>query len=73
MPTLYITDDDEGESELVKVKIAKMDPAAATIAILGALAKIEPEKKTRSDRGKKRAPKLDFPNSANGERTQVTA
>lgn len=69
MATLYITDDDEAESELVKVKIGKIDPSAATIAVLTALKAIEPEKKTRTDKGTKRPPKL--PLAANGERSQV--
>lgn len=69
MPTLIIQDEDE--QELLRVQIKQVDPARATIVILEALAKLEPAKKQRSDRGKKRAPKLNLPNSANGERSQV--
>lgn len=70
MPTLYIMDDDEGETQLLAVKIGKIDPATATIAVLGALAKLEPVKKKRSDAGTKRPPRL-LPDAANGGRSQV--
>lgn len=64
MPTLIIQDEDE--QDLLRVQIKAIDPAKATIAILEALAKIEPAKKTRADKGKKRAPKLELPHVANG-------
>lgn len=64
MPQLTIITD-EGD-ELLRVQIKQVDPAKATIAILEALAKIEPAKKKRSDTGKKRAPKLELPHVANG-------
>lgn len=68
MPTLYIMDDDEGETQLVAVKLGKIDHKAATVAVMQALAEIEPKKKVRSDSGKKRPPKLNLPHPANGSR-----
>ncbi len=67
MPTLYILDDDEGESQLIAVKLGKIDHKAATVEILNALKAIEPEKKTRSDRGKKREPRLLATPPSNGD------
>lgn len=64
MHTLIIQDQDA--SELLRVQIKAIDPATATIAILGALAKIEPEKKKRSDAGRNRQPRLELPHVANG-------
>lgn len=58
MPTLYIVDDD-GTTELIKAKLAKnINPAKATMAVLGAIENLEPPRKPRSDRGKPREPKL---------------
>lgn len=69
MPQLLINADDG--TELLRVQIKKIDPATATIAILKALEAIPEPKKQRSDRGKKRAPRLNLPETANGERSQV--
>lgn len=55
MPTLIIQADDG--DDLVRVKIANVDPQKALIAILGALATLEPKRRPRSDAGKKRAEK----------------
>lgn len=64
MPILIIQSDG-GEVDLLRVQIKAIDPAKATIAILEALAKIEPAKKTRADKGTKRQPTL-LPKKANG-------
>lgn len=66
MPTLYIMDDDEGETQLLAVKLGKIDHKAATVAVMQALAEIEPKKKVRSDAGRKRQPRLELPHVANG-------
>lgn len=63
MNTLIIQGDDG--AEVLRVQIKSIDPARATIVILEALAKEQPAKKTRSDRGKKRQPRL-LPDTANG-------
>ena len=56
MPVLTITDD-EGK-ETLRLTIKRIDPSAATIAILDALRDIPEPKKPRSDRGRKRQPVL---------------
>lgn len=71
MPTLYIMDDDEGETQLLAVKIGKIDHKAATVAVMQALAAIEPKKRERSDKGTKRPPKLELVNPATGDRATI--
>lgn len=65
MPSLQITDDDG--TELLRVQIKGIVPAKAALALLETLAKLEPQKKTRSDAGKRRAPKLVLPPAASSE------
>lgn len=58
MPTLLIVDDD-GTTELIRAKLAKkVNAHTATIAILETIAKLDPPRKERSDKGKQREPKL---------------
>lgn len=84
MATLYILEDDEPKTQLLAVKLGKIDHKTATVAVMQALAEIEPKKRERSDKGTKRPPKLelvnpttgeratiDLPHVANGERSQV--
>ncbi len=52
MNILTITNEDE--DEVVKLHIADVDPAIATVAILNALAAIPKPRKPRSDAGKPR-------------------
>lgn len=66
MPKLTITTDDE-KTVLVSVQIKNIDPAKATVVILEALAKLEPAKKTRCDKGKRRSPTLVLPPAASSE------
>lgn len=61
MPTLFILDDDEAETQLLAVRIKDIDPAVATVAILKALDAIKPPKKTRSDAGIERGPRKSPP------------
>lgn len=56
MPILRI-DDDNGK-ELLRVTIRAVDPSAATVAILDALRELPEPKRQRSDKGKRREPKL---------------
>lgn len=56
MPTLIINDDNG--AEMLRVQIKRVEPDAATIAILKAIGDLPQPKKARSDAGKKRAPKL---------------
>ena len=56
MPALTITSD-EGK-EIVKVTIKEVDPTAATVAILGAIDKLTPKRKARSDKRKTREPEI---------------
>lgn len=67
MPRLIIQSDDDPPEILVNVKIQKIDPAKAAVVVLGALANAEQPKKTRSDRGKRREPKLNLPPAAKVE------
>lgn len=58
MPTLTITSDDG--KEIVRVTIKQVDPTAATVAVLGAIDKLAPARKPRSDKGKARAPEPEI-------------
>jgi hypothetical protein len=60
-----IIQEDDGKKILLTCHLGKVDHKAAAVAVLEALAKLEPTKKPRSDKGKPRAPKL--PISANGQ------
>lgn len=65
MAQITITQDDG--TELLRVQIKGIVPAKAALALLETLAKLEPAKKTRSDKGKLRSPTLVLPPAASSE------